>query len=303
MSGHHHDHHGHSHSHSHEPTNMGRAFFIAVLANGIFVLLQIIFAVFANSTSLLADAVHNAGDVLSLVLAWIANRLLKRAPTHTTTYGMKKLSIMAALTNGVLMVFSCGIIATEAIYKLLKPEMVQASSVLVVASIGILVNGLSALLFYKGQDDLNIRASFLHLFYDAIISLGVVIAAFIMLWTQWWWVDALVGLIIAVVILKGTWSLFTDSFRLMLDGVPVGISYLAVKELLLAQPGVTAIHDLHIWAMSTKENALSAHLVMPEHPISDEARRALVTTLNITFHIQHVTLQVESEASGCEVLC
>lgn len=295
--------HVHSHGHHHEISKFNAAFLIAIVANGLFVIFQVVFAYVANSTSLLADAIHNLGDVLSLILAWIANGLLKRNPTNYTTYGMKKTSILAALANGVLLVFTCGIIATEAMYKLFTPTETHALSVIIVASIGILVNGATAALFMRGSDDLNIRGAFLHLLYDALISVGVVVSAVILYYTHWLWIDPVVGLLIALLIIKGTWSLFVDSFNLIIDAVPRGISWVNVKDSLQAVEGVQEVHDLHIWALSTKENALSVHLYMPELPLSDEARFALVKMLHDKHNIHHATIQVERNLTFCEDAC
>ncbi len=300
---HEHEEEGHAHVHSHDLMQFNRAFVIAILANGAFVICQVIFAFIANSTSLFADAIHNLGDVLSLILAWIANRLLDRIPTHKTTYGMKKTSILAALANGVLLVFTCGIIVSEAVYKLFFPSEVQAVAVMIVASIGIVVNAATATLFLHGRDDLNIRAAFLHLLYDAVISIGVVLSAALLYWTNWLWVDPIIGLLIAVLIIKGTWSLFADSFRLIIDGVPRSISWQGVREFLQAEPGVTEVHDLHIWAISTQENALSVHLYMPQMPLSDEARKSLVSRLRSQHNIHHATIQVERNLAFCDDAC
>lgn len=300
-SGNSHDHHGHNHSHG--EVTYDKAFLISIIANGLFVILQIIYAYIANSTSLLADAFHNLGDVLGLILAWIATGLIKRKPTEKATYGLKKTSILAALINGALLVFTCGIIATDAMYKFFSPSEVQAVSVMIVAGIGIVVNGTTAMLFLRGSDDLNIRGAYLHLFYDALISVGVVISAAILYWTGWLWIDPLVGLIIAVVILKGTWTLFADSFRLIIDGVPRGISWSAVSEFLLARPGVKEVHDLHIWAMSTQENALSVHLYMPDETLTDALRAEIVEELRKQFSIQHVTIQIEKTDTDCNDAC
>ena len=294
-----HDHHGHNH----DAVTYDGAFLIAIVANGLFVILQIIFAYVAHSTSLLADAFHNLGDVLSLVLAWLATSLMKRKPTEKTTYGLKKTSILAALTNGILLVFTCGIIATEAVYKLFSPTEVQAVSVMIVAGIGILINSGTAVLFLRGSDDLNIRGAYLHLFYDALVSVGVVVSAALLYWTGWLWIDPIVGLLIALVILKGTWALFADSFRLIIDGVPSHISWNAVSDFLLTIPGVQGIHDLHIWAMSTQENALSVHLYMPNVELSDEARIELVEQLRKQFGIQHITIQTEKTKTECNDAC
>lgn len=300
---HNHSNDGHNHAHHHSPTQFNKAFFISITANALFVLIQIIYAYLANSTSLLADAIHNLGDVLSLILAWIANSLLNKQPTVNSTYGLKKSSILAALANGVLLVFSCGIIATEAMYKLFSPSQVEALSVMVVAGIGIIVNGATAALFIKGTDDLNIRGAFLHLFYDALVSAGVVVSAALLYWTGWLWLDPIMGLIIAGVILKGTWSLFTDSLRLIVDAVPRGISLEQVHAYFKAQPKVQQVHDLHIWALSTKENALSVHLWIPEGDLCDETRLSMVKELREKYSIHHATIQVEKDLAFCEDAC
>ncbi|MDP1603121.1 MAG: cation diffusion facilitator family transporter [Legionella sp.] len=303
MSLHHHSHGEHNHTHQHTAPTFNRAFLIAISANSVFVACQIFFAFAANSTSLLADAVHNLGDVMGLILAWIANSLLKRAPSEKATYGMKKTSILAALANGLMLVFTCGIIATDAMYKLFSPSEIQAVSVIIVASIGIVVNGATAVLFLRGTNDLNIRAAYLHLLYDAFISVGVVISAIILYWTNWLWIDPIVGLLIAIIILRGTWSLFKDSFRLIIDAVPREISWASVRELLQAEKGVEQIHDLHIWALSTQENALSVHLYMPKEELTDESRQRLVEKLKDKHNIHHATIQVEKNLAFCEDAC
>ncbi|QBR85043.1 cation transporter [Legionella israelensis] len=295
-------HHEHRHGHEHVQ-NYNAAFIISIVANGLFVVFQIIFAIWANSTSLLADAFHNLGDVLSLVLAWVATVLMKRLPTASATYGMKKTSILAALANGVLLVFTCGIIATEAMYKFFSPESIHALSVMIVAGIGIVINGATAALFMHGSEDLNIRGAFLHLFYDALISAGVVVSAFLMYLTGWLWLDPAVALIIAFVIIKGTWALFTDSLRLIVDAVPRSVSLEAVRDQLLAVSGVEGLHDLHIWALSTMENALSVHLYMPEVPLTGEARNELIQQLKLHHDIHHITLQVEQDQRLCSEYC
>ena len=295
--------HQHEACQAHHAPTFNTAFLVAILANALFVICQIIFAYTANSTSLLADAIHNLGDVLSLILAWIAQRLLKRLPTAQSTYGMKKTSILAALANGILLVFSCGIIATEAVYKFLEPSTVHAGAVMMVAAIGIIVNGATALLFLRGSNDLNIRAAFLHLMYDALVSVGVVCAAAVLYWTGWVWIDPLVGLLIAVIILKGTWSLFADSFRMIIDGVPRGIVMENVRDLFGSQRGVCGVHDLHVWALSTQENALSVHLWMPDEPLSDQERQALSRRLRDEHRIHHITIQVERNHGACDDAC
>lgn len=302
MGAHHHGGDGHSHDHQTVP-EFNRAFLIAIVANGVFVICQICFAFLSNSTSLLADAVHNLGDVSGLVLAWISNRLLRKSSTDKATYGMKKTSILSALANGVMLVFTCGIIATEAVYKLFSPAEIQAVSVMVVAGIGIIVNGATAALFMRGTDDLNIRSAYLHLLYDAFISVGVVLSAALLYWTNWLWIDPVVGLLIALIILKGTLTLFKDSFRLIIDAVPREISLVAVRELLQSERGVEQVHDLHIWALSTRENALSVHLFMPDSPLSDESRQRLLVLLREKHSIHHVTIQVEQNLAFCNDAC
>ncbi|GGI89228.1 cation diffusion facilitator family transporter [Legionella impletisoli] len=295
------------HQHEEIPTRQmpefNRAFIISILANGFFVIFQVIFAILSNSTSLLADAIHNLGDVLSLVVAWLANSMLKKKPTERSTYGMKKTTILAAFANGGVLIFTCGIIAYEAIHKFFSPSEVQALSVMVVAGVGVIVNAATAALFLKGGSDLNIRGAFLHLIYDALISVGVVISAGLLYITGWLWLDPLVGLLISVVILKGTWSLFRDSFRLIIDGVPRGISISRVRQYLESLDGVESVHDLHVWAISTRENALSVHLWMPEASLSDSRRERLAKTLLHDFNIHHITIQVEQTQAHCEDAC
>ncbi|AUH71607.1 cation diffusion facilitator family transporter [Legionella sainthelensi] len=296
-------HHHHHHGNNKDVVTYNKAFIISIIANGLFVVLQIVFAYVANSTSLLADAFHNLGDVLGLMLAWVATVLMKRAPTMKATYGLKKTSILSALANGILLVFTCGIIATEAVYKLFSPTEVQAVSVMLVAAVGIVINATTALLFIRGSSDLNIRGAYLHLLYDALVSVGVVLSAALLYWTDWLWIDPVVGLLIAIIILKGTWSLFTSSFRLIIDGVPEHISWTEVSEFLLNKPGVNDFHDLHIWAISTQENAMSVHLHMPDEPLSDSLRAEWVKQLRHQFNIQHVTIQVERTATDCSDAC
>lgn len=302
MTKHAHDHH-HDHHHHVAPTSFNRAFSFAIGCNAMFVLVQILVAVFAHSTSLLADAIHNLGDVLGLIVAAVANRLMLRNPTEKASYGMKKTSILAALMNGSILVFSCGFIASEAFYKLFSPTMTQAMPVMYIALLGIVINTGTALLFLRGRDDLNIRAAYIHLLSDAWISLGVVIAAWILHKTGWMWIDPVVGLLIAIVILRGTWQLFIESFHMIIDAVPKKISLMQVHTFLSEIPGVKQVHDLHIWALSTQENALSAHLWMPDDQLRDEDRQKLVYQLRDSFHIHHVTIQVEKTLDYCNDVC
>lgn len=282
---------------------LNKRFIIAILFNTAFVMLELGLAWFAHSSSLMADAIHNLGDVLSLVLALFANRSLIRAPTEQSSYGFKKMTVFAAMANALLLVFTCGILATEAVTQLLSPIEMSTHIVMWVASLGIVVNASTALLFRHGQRDLNVRAAYLHLFFDAIISLAVVCVAWIISLTHWWFVDPLTGLMIACIILRSSWSLLADSLRLILDGVPRHISWSEVFNFLQAQEGVHEVHDLHIWAISTQETALSAHLWMPEGGLSDEARMQLGVLLKEQYHIQHVTIQVEQDKAFCMDAC
>lgn len=298
--GSHHSHHNHP---SDAQSDYKYAFMIAIVANGLFVILQVFFAIYAHSTSLLADAIHNLGDVMGLIFAWVGQRWLKRLPTERSTYGMKKSSILAALANAILLVFSCGIIFTESMYQLFSPSMISSQAVMIVAGFGIIVNGSTAALFMRNSNDLNIRGAFLHLISDALISVGVVLSAALIYWTNWLWVDPLMGILIALIILKSTWLLLTDSMRLMMDGVPRGIAIKKVRSLLNHMDGVKGIHDLHIWALSTQENALSVHLWMPDAPLTDTARLALEERLRMEHNIHHITIQVEREQGFCRDVC
>ncbi len=291
-----------SHAHHHETTTQtfGRAFLIAIVANSLFVVFQLFFAYWSNSTSLFADAIHNLGDVFSLGVAWIGNRLLRREPTKNATYGLKKASILAALTNVMILIFTCGVIAREAFARFFTPLPIETHDVIIVATLGVLVNAATAMLFWRDSRDINIRAAFLHLASDAVVSLGVVVTALLIGLTKWMWLDPMTGLLIAALILRSTWSIFMDSLRLILDGVPRHISVEDVQALLMAQPGVKAVHDLHIWAMSTQENALSVHLWMPDDTLSDEVRETLNTILLKTYHIHHTTIQVEKTQAHCQ---
>ena len=290
--------------HNHEAHQKdGRAFLIAITLNACYVVFQATYAYMAHSASLLADAGHNLGDVLGLLMAWLASYLLTKSPTRRLTFGYKKVSLLAALGNSLIMIFTCGVIATESIHRLLEPDHIAALEVVAVASVGIMINGGSALLFMGKRHDLNVKAAFLHLAYDALISLGVVLGAILIYFTGWEWIDPVLGLLIGSVILKGTWKLFGDSINLILGGVPRDISLVEVENLLKSIPGVSEVHYLHIFALSTRENALSVHLIMPEKPLTESRRRALLETLRDEHHIQHVTIQVERQAGECYPCC
>lgn len=283
------------HSHSHTPQSFNSAFAIAVSLNFAFTLVEAGFALKANSMSLMADAAHNFGDVFGLVLAWGANWLLTLPARKRYSYGYKRFSILAALANALILVSTSALIAYESIHKLIHLNQVDESIVIIVAFIGVLVNGGTALLFMKGaHEDLNIKGAFLHLLDDALIAIGVVIAGVLVSHTGYLWIDPLVGLIIVTFILASTWGLLRDSVTLILDAIPHYIDQQGVLNYLNSIPGVVAVHDLHIWGLSTKEIALTAHVVMPDRILSDDDHKKIGIVLKDKFRINHVTIQVEA---------
>jgi cobalt-zinc-cadmium efflux system protein len=291
---HHHAHHHHGIGHSHAPKDFNLAFQIGVLLNMALVATQVAFGFIAHSLALVADAGHNFADVLGLMLAWWASKLLKSAPTPKHTYGFRSVSILAALTNAVLLLVTMGAVAWEAIVRLENPPAVSGKIVIWVAAAGIVINSVTALLFFSGRkDDLNIRGAFLHLAADAGISLGVVLAGVAIVWTGKLWIDPVVSLLIVIVIVYGTWGLLKDSINLALHAVPEDIDIAAVENHLANLPGVSAVHDLHVWAMSTSDAALTAHLVMKSPPANDQFLSDAARELRERFKIAHATLQIE----------
>jgi cobalt-zinc-cadmium efflux system protein len=299
MSGHHHhghshDQHGHGHAHHAGPSDHGRAFAIAIALNSIFVVVEFTYGFIANSTALMADAGHNLSDVLGLALAWGAAILGQRAPSMRYTYGLRSSSMLAALSNAMLLMVACGAIGWEAARQLLDPQPVDGVTVSVVAGIGVAINGISAWLFMAGsKNDLNIRGAYLHLAADAAISVGVLVAGLLVMLTGWFWLDPLVSIAIVLVIMLGTWSLLRASLHMMMAGVPANIDAAKVGQFLQEQPGVSDVHDLHIWSMSTTETALTAHLVMPGGYPGDTVIDEINLQLQRQFAIAHCTLQVE----------
>ncbi|MFN3234510.1 MAG: cation diffusion facilitator family transporter [Gammaproteobacteria bacterium] len=277
----------------HPPNRYGPAFAIAISLNLAFVVIEVIYALLANSSSLLADAGHNFGDIIGLALAAGANGLLMAKPRDRFSYGFKKTTILAAILNACILVATSAVICFEAISKLISPEHVNELTVAVVAAIGIAINGGSALLFMKNDGDLNIKGAFLHLAYDAMISLGVVVAAVLIYFTGYYWLDPLVGLFIVIAILLGAWGLLRDSVILILDAVPSHVDINQVNAFLLALPDVKEVHDLHIWGLSTNEVALTAHLVITKDFLTDDQQRSICNALRTNFYIEHVTLQME----------
>ncbi|KST60021.1 cobalt transporter [Methylobacterium sp. GXS13] len=295
------DHGGHAHGpgHAHAPASFGKAFAIGIALNVGFVAVEATFGVLANSVALLADAGHNLSDVLGLVVAWVAMVLAKRAPSARYTYGMKGSSILAALFNAVFLLVAVGAIAWEAIQRFGEPAPVAGKTVMIVAAVGILVNGVTAWLFASGaKGDINIKGAFLHMAADAAVSAGVVIAGLVILYTGWTWLDPVVSIAIVAVIVWSTWGLLRDSLTLSLAAVPPGIDPAAVRSHLKGLPGVTALHDLHVWAMSTTETCLTAHLLMPGGRPDDAFLMDAAAGIRERFGIGHTTLQVETSADN-----
>jgi cobalt-zinc-cadmium efflux system protein len=303
--------HAHTHDHSHHahgghdpaPVDFGPAFLIGIGLNIGFVVLEAVFGWLSNSVALLADAGHNLSDVLGLVVAWVAMLLAALRPSARFTYGLRGSSILAALFNAVLLLVAVGGIGWEALMRFSRPEPAHGLTVILVAAAGILVNGITAWLFARGRHgDLNVRGAFLHMVADAAVSAGVVAAGILMLLTGWLWLDPLASLLICAVIVWGTWSLLRDSLAMSVDAVPAAIDPVAVRTYLCALPGVDSIHDLHIWAMSTTETALTAHLVMSGGHPGDVFLHGVAEELEHRFGIVHPTLQIETDRQGsCEL--
>ena len=293
-------------THNHGPTNYNRAFAVGVVLNFGFVIAEVIFGITADSLALLADAGHNLSDVAGLLLAWGASVLSRLQPTAKRTYGYRSTTIIAALVNAVILLVAVGGIALESVQRFKSPAPAAGETIIIVATIGVVINTATALLFFAGRKkDLNIRGAYLHMASDAGVSVGVVLAGIGIMTTGWLWIDPLVSLVIVAIILVSTWGLLKESKNLALQAVPAGIDTQMVSDYLCRLPGVTAVHDLHIWAISTTETALTAHLVKPD-PIDDDvlitqARRDLFEN----FGIDHMTLQWERSDSfvQCGAAC
>ncbi|TPW30433.1 cation diffusion facilitator family transporter [Pararhizobium mangrovi] len=302
----HHDHgdhdHGHHHGpggHVHAPATFGKAFAIGITLNIVFVALEAIYGVLGNSMALLADAGHNLSDVLGLVVAWVAVLLGNRPPSGRFTYGLRSSSILAALFNAIILLVAVGGIATEAIRRLIEPGPVAGVTVMVVAGIGIVINAVTAWLFASGsKGDLNIRGAYLHMLADTGVSIGVVVAGLLIMWTGLAWIDPVVSLVIAAVILWSTWGLLTESASMSLNAAPSEIDTHEVRAALAECKGVTEVHDLHVWAMSTSETALTCHLVMPEGYPGTHFLQETASMLDERFGIGHPTLQIETDAEA-----
>ena len=287
--------HAHGAGHTHAPANFGTAFLIGIALNSAFVVAEVVYGLLGNSVALLADAGHNLGDVLGLVVAWVASILVKRGPSARFTYGLRGSSILAALFNAVFLLVAIGGISWEAIQRLGQPEPVAGVTVMIVAAAGIVVNGVSAWFFASGRKgDLNVRGAFMHMAADALVSAGVVVAGLVILLTGWLWLDPVVSLAINVVIIWGTWSLLRHSVTMSMSAVPADIDPVKVRAFLARLPGVAGFHDLHIWPMSTTDTALTVHLTMPSGHPGDGFILEAAHELAEDFGIGHATLQIET---------
>ena len=285
--------HGHQ-GHSNAPANFNKAFTIGIGLNTAYVLFEVVFGILGHSLALLADAGHNLSDVLGLLLAWGAGAMAKSIPTKRRTYGLRGSSILAALFNAIFLLVSVGAIAWEAVRRFNAPTDVAARTVIWVSLLGIGINTATALMFMSGRKgDLNIRGAFLHMASDAGISAGVVIAGLAILLTGWHWIDPVVSLLISAVIIWGTWDLLRESVNLALQAVPENIEPEKVERYLEQLPGISKVHDLHIWAMSTTETALTAHLVKPDGKLDDPLLDQIQHELHDRFGIEHMTVQLE----------
>jgi cobalt-zinc-cadmium efflux system protein len=293
------------HDHSHAPANYNKAFAVGIALNTVFVAIEAFYGWRVNSLALLADAGHNLSDVAGLVLAWGGALAIKVRPNARHTYGWKRATILAAFANALLLLVAMGGLVWEAAGRLFSPQVMlqeQGITIMVVAGVGILINTATAMMFMRGRkSDLNIRGAFTHMAADALVSAGVVVAGALALWLGWAWLDPIASLLIAAVILAGTWGLFKQSLHLLFDGVPDGVDPQAVHRFLNALPRVSSVHDLHIWAMGTSHIALTAHLVMPHGHADDAFLQNATQELHDQFEITHVTLQVMQHAfmPGC----
>ncbi|MCM0296668.1 cation transporter [Bacteroides fragilis] len=291
--------HGHHHEHVHELTSLNKSFIIGITLNILFVLVEFGIGFYYDSLGLLSDAGHNLGDVASLVLAMFAFRLAKVHPNSRYTYGYKKSTVLVSLLNAVILLVAVGIIIAESIDKLLHPVPVEGAAIAWTAGVGVIVNAVTAWLFMKDKEkDLNVKGAYLHMVADTLVSVGVVISGIIIMYTGWTLVDPTIGLVIAVIIVISTWGLLHDSLRLSLDGVPVGIDSEKVGQIILAQPGVESFHHLHIWALSTTETALTAHIVIENLRCMEEVKHAVKHQLEHV-GIHHATLEFEYKGACC----
>lgn len=301
--GHSHDHHGHSHGRVIALRSVNTAFVVGIILNLAFVVIEAVAGLVIHSLSLLSDAGHNLADVASLGLSLFAFRMMKVKSNTTFTYGYKKTTVLVALLNGAILLVSIGAILYESIHRLILPEPLPGKTISIVAAIGIVINAVTALLFFRNKEsDLNIKGAFLHLMSDAVVSAALVVGGIIIIYTNWYWIDPLLGILVAVVIVFSTWSLLRDSLRLSLDAVPQGIDLRAVQVAVEKISGVQDFHHIHIWALSTTENALTGHVVL-NREIGIEGQEKIKKEIKhelLHLNIQHVTLETETETLACE---
>ncbi|MEJ2053074.1 MAG: cation diffusion facilitator family transporter [Calditrichaceae bacterium] len=285
----------HDHAHHHENKDYGKAFAIGISLNIVYIIIEIVYGIIINSLVLIADAGHNLSDVLGLLLAWAASYLVQKSATDTHTYGYKKSTILAAFMNAVILLAAIGGIVWEAAGRFGDPQTVPGQTIMIVAGIGFIVNAITALLFFSGRkEDLNIKGAFLHMAADAGISLGVFLVGFVLTFTNLYWLDPLVSIIIAIIIFWGTWGLLKDSFNLALDAIPEHIDREAVEKYLESLPEVSTFHDLHIWAMSTTETAITIHLVINQPVNQNNLIEKISDDFRHKFSIEHSTIQIEN---------
>jgi len=286
----------HDHSHTHEVKDFSKAFAIGIALNVIFIVVEVVYGLIVNSLALIADAGHNLGDVLGLIIAWVASYLVKKSATQKYTYGLKKSSVLAAFLNAMILLVAIGIIIWEAIKRFAQPQPIEGTTIMIVAGIGVVINAATALLFFSGRkQDLNIKGAFLHMAADAGISLGVVIVGLVLTFTDYYWLDPVVSIVIALIIFWGTWDLLKDSTSLALDAVPKGIDREGVEKYLNSIPEIENFHDLHIWAMSTTETALTVHAVAVGNYDRNKIIEKISAELRHHFNIIHTTIQIEDE--------
>jgi cobalt-zinc-cadmium efflux system protein len=298
----------HNHNHHHpapliNSADNSTAFIIGIGLNALFVIVEVVAGILNNSMSLLTDAGHNLSDAASLVLSLIAFRLAKKKSTEKFTYGFKKTTVLAALFNAVLLLIAIGILGFESVHRLFNPAAVKGNIIAWVAAAGIFVNIVAALMFFKNRkSDLNIKSAYLHMLSDALVSLGVVAGGIVITYTGWYWVDPAIGLIIMIVILVGTWSLLTESFRLSVDAVPPDINVQEIKDIITSQQNIVEAHHIHVWALSTTENALTAHVSLNESLTFDEKMKSVQNLKHelLHHHIHHSTIEIETGLSDCQ---
>lgn len=295
----------HDHSHAHGApalTNLNRAFLLGIILNGLFVILEAIAGFVTDSLSLLTDAGHNLSDVASLALALLAFKLAKVKASENYTFGYQKTTILVALLNAVILLIAIGSIGWEAAQRLWHPEPLPGKTIALVAGVGILVNAATAFLFFKDKEhDLNVKGAYLHLAADALVSLGVVVAGIVIYFTNWFWLDSVISFVIIIVIFWSTWGLLKETIRLSLDGVPKNVDYRKVQEALLAMPAVERVHHIHIWALSTTQNAFTGHIVVNENLSPPDLRvlKAQIKEELEHLNLKHVTLEIEFAGENC----